>query len=266
MKKFRKIFSLSLQNEFTYRLNFILWRFRNILRVLMTIFLWEVVFVNRSNAFGYTKAQMLGYVFLVLVIQTLVLASPSNDNIGGEISNGDLSNYLVKPISYVRFWLTRDLASKFLNLLFATVEFGLLLFFFHPDLSFPITLVGTVTGLISWGLGIMIFFFLTKITVFAAFWTPENTWGLTFLVLVLLEVFSGAIFPLDILPATAQTVLQFTPFPYLIYFPISLFIGRFNSATAWRIIIQSSLWLLICWYVSARVWRAGLKTYSANGN
>src|SRR3989344_3347986 len=119
MKKYLTVFSLSFQNEFTYRLNFILWRFRNVLRILMTFFLWQVVFSTRTTAFGYSHSRMFSYILFVFVIQALVMAAPSNDNIGGEIGNGDLSNYLVKPISYLKYWLTRDLASKLLNALFA---------------------------------------------------------------------------------------------------------------------------------------------------
>src|SRR3989344_4004598 len=102
MRKYLAIFSLSFQNEFTYRINFILWRLRNVLRLIMTYFLWHSVFSTRSEAFGYTSDQMTVYIFLSLFFASLVLSSPSNDNMGGEISSGDLSNFIVKPLSYLK--------------------------------------------------------------------------------------------------------------------------------------------------------------------
>src|SRR3990172_10036995 len=110
MKKYLTIFSLSFQNEFIYRLNFILWRFRNVLRILMTYFLWYSVFSSNTNVFGYSKEQMLAYVFLVLLVTSFVMSAPSNDNVGGEISDGTLNNFLIKPLGYLRYWFTRDWA------------------------------------------------------------------------------------------------------------------------------------------------------------
>ena len=78
----------------------------------MTYFLWNGIFTSNQNVFGYQKTDMLTYVFAVLAIQTLVLSAPSSDNIGGEISSGDLGNYLLKPINYLKYWFTRDLSSK----------------------------------------------------------------------------------------------------------------------------------------------------------
>lgn len=58
------------------------------------------------------------------------------------------------------------------------------------------------------------------------FWASENMWVLSFLLIVSAEVLGGAIFPLDVLPAGITQFLQFTPFPYLIYYPIQLLLGK----------------------------------------
>ncbi|MBI5358934.1 ABC-2 family transporter protein [Candidatus Amesbacteria bacterium] len=265
MKKYLTVFQLSFQNEFTYRLNFILWRFRNILRILMTYFLWNSVFSQNKIAFGYTHEQMIAYVFLVLVVNTLVIAAPSNDNIGGEISNGDLSNYLLKPMNYLGYWLTRDWASKLLNILFAIGEIGILFIIFRPSLNFtnsaPILLLGIVACIMA----SLIYYQITKLAVMVSFWAPENTWGLMFLFLVLFEILSGTLFPLSILPQIGLNLLRFTPFPYMVYFPIGILIDKFNMTEIIQILLFSSLWLILGYFLVNKMFRAGLKEYSANG-
>ena len=136
MKKYLTVFQLSFQNEFTYRLNFVLWRVRNVLRILMAYFLWNMVYLQNSMAFGFTREQMMTYVFMVLVFMSFVVAAPSIDNMGNEISNGDLSNFLVKPINYLYYWLVRDWASKLLNTIFVFFEIGILWFILRPQLVF----------------------------------------------------------------------------------------------------------------------------------
>ena len=265
MKKYLTVFTVSWQNEFVYRLNFVLWRFRNVLRLLMTYFLWRGIFIYNSNVFGYTGAEMLSYVFLVLVVQAIVLSAPSADNIGGEIGSGDLSNYLVKPVNYLRFWFTRDMASKFLNLIFSLVEISLLWLLLRPVLFIPgnlFSIAGFMTGCIS---AVIIYFLLESTNRFIAFWTPENTWGLSFLVIILIEILGGGMFPLDILPGPARVALDLTPFPYLVYYPVAIILGKVTGWNLIRILTQSVIWCFLFFAINKYVWHQGLKVYAATG-
>ena len=44
----------------------------------------------------------------------------------GDVAQGELSNYLIKPMNYFKYWFTRDMSSKILNISFAFLN---LLFF-----------------------------------------------------------------------------------------------------------------------------------------
>lgn len=265
MKKYFIVFAISWQNEFTYRLNFILWRFRNVLKFLMTYFLWTGIFISTSSAFGYSKEQMLTYVFMVLAVQAIVLSSPSSDNMGGEIANGDLSNYLLKPVNYLKYWFTRDLSSKLLNLLFASTELTILWFIFKPTLKLPAGAEALLGFFVSAFLALGIYYFVNVSARFVAFWTPENTWGVAFVILIFLEILAGGIFPLDILPKSINTFLQFTPFPYLIYYPIAIFVGKIQGLELIRILGQSLIWLVFMFFITKIIWHKGLKVYAAEG-
>ena len=265
MNKYLTVFLVSWQNEFVYRLNFLLWRLRNLLRFSMTYFLWLGIFSTNSNVYGYNQSSMLTYVFMVLFMGTLVLSAPSSDNIGGEIGNGDLSNYLVKPIGYLKYWFVRDLASKSLNLFFALFELFLIWFFLRPALFFPSDVFIIIGFLISAILAVGIYYLLSSLTRFMAFWSPENIWGLAFLLIVLIEILSGGIFPLNILPKWVFVLLQFTPFPYLVYFPITIISGKLVGLDLLRILAQSSIWLMIIYFLTKFVWKKGLVVYQSYG-
>jgi ABC-2 type transport system permease protein len=215
MHKYWLIFSLSLQNEFTYRLNFTLWRVRNVLKIVMTYFLWQGIFMTTTNAFGYTADQMTTYVLMVLIITAVVFSAPSSE-IGGEIARGDLSNYLVKPFSYLKYWFTRDIASKLLNMIFVCLELTILWIFLKPHFEFQINLLAFIGFLISVTLGMLLYFFFQMTTRFVAFWSPENIWGISFLTFLFTDLLGGTIFPLDILPIPFQFALSLTPFLYLL--------------------------------------------------
>ncbi len=265
LSKFFIIFNASLQNEFTYRLNFILWRFRNVLRLLMTYFLWRGIFVNSPQVFGYDQSQILTYILLTLIVVSIVLSSPSGERIGEEIANGDLSNYLVKPLNYLRYWFIRDVASKILNLSFNILELSLLFLWLRPIVNLPNNLISIFGFVYAISIAVGIYFLLNASLRFFAFWSPENIWSIAFLTFVFLETLSGAVFPLDILPKTVQIGLQFTPFPYLIYYPIAIFLGKIQGLEIIRILIQSTIWLFLIFRFAQFIWKKGLKTYGAYG-
>src|SRR3990172_12211682 len=136
MKKYLAIFRISFAQEFAYRLNFIMWRVRNVMQIILIFFLWSSVFSDPSRVvFGYDKARILTYVFGILIIKAIVLSARTVD-VAGEISSGDLTNFLLKPVNYFKYWFTRDLSSKALNLSFAVVEFFLLYLVLKPSLFF----------------------------------------------------------------------------------------------------------------------------------
>jgi ABC-2 type transport system permease protein len=76
---------------------------------------------------------------------------------------------------------------------------------------------------------------------------------------------AGGIFPLDVLPHFLQIVLQLTPFPYLIYYPIAIFLGKITGLYLVRILLQTVLWTGLMYLVTKYLWRKGLKVYAAEG-
>lgn len=266
VKKYLRVFKISFQREFAYRVSFVMWRVRNVMQIFLVFFLWDTVFANPGReVFGYDREKILTYVFGLIIVKAFVLSARAMD-VAGEISSGDLSNYLLKPINYFKYWLTRDLSSKALNLLFAFFETFVLYLLLKPPFFIqkdPLSIAGF---LVSVGLAMFIFFTLLFITSSIPFWVPEAAWGAQFLVTVVaVEFLSGALFPLDILPQIFQTILSYTPFPYMIFFPLQIYLGKITGMAMLRGIFVSLIWASGLWIVLNAVWNRGLKAYQAYG-
>ncbi|MFV1916944.1 MAG: ABC transporter permease, partial [Patescibacteria group bacterium] len=212
------MFKISFQQEFVYRVSFIMWRVRNVLQIFLVFFLWDTVFFDSGReVFGYDRTKILTYVFGLLLVRAFVLSARTVE-VAGEISSGDLSNYLLKPLSYFRYWLTRDISSKALNLTFALAEGSILFLILKPPFFLQTNFFLIIGFLIALVIAMFIYFVLLFITSSVPFWIPEAGWGVHFLVtVVIIEFLSGALFPLDILPSVIQDFLNLTPFPYLIF-------------------------------------------------
>jgi ABC-2 type transport system permease protein len=266
MAKYLQVFKISLEEELAYRLNFILWRVRNVFQILLTYFLWSTVFVSsQTHIFGYDRAKILTYIFGIIIVRAMVLPTRAMD-IASDIAEGDLSNYLVRPISYFKYWFTRDLSSKILNLGFAAVEFVVLFLLLKPPFLFQTNLVSISGFLAATCLAVLIYFFLTFLVSSIPFWVPELAWGSHFLVtVVIVEALSGSLFPINILPDVLQSVVLATPFPYLIYFPVEVYLGNITGSALAGGLMMAAAWAGILGVVMNFVWQKGLKVYQAFG-
>lgn len=266
MKKYLSVFKISYLQEFAYRLNFIMWRVRNVLQIFLVFFLWSTVYANPgTELFGYDRDRILTYVFGILIIRAVVLSARTVD-VAGEISNGDLTNFLLKPINYFKYWFTRDISSKVLNLGFAAVEAGALYLILKPPFFLQTDPGILFAFFISLVLAVLMFFTLLFLVNMIAFWIPTAGWAAQFLVIVIFtEYLSGGIFPIDILPETVQTIIYALPFPYLLFFPLQIYLGKLSTIAIARGLAASFIWTLILGFAVNIVWNKGLEQYSAEG-
>lgn len=266
MSKYFSVLKISFLQEFAYRLNFIMWRVRNVMQIFLVFFLWDTVFSDPKRViFGYDRDKILTYVFGILLLRALVLSARAVD-VAGEISRGDLTNYLLKPVSYFKYWFTRDVSSKVLNLSFAAIEAVILFFLLKPPFFIQTDLVTISVFLISVVLAVFLFFCLLFLVNLITFWAPSMGWSAQFLIIVIIvEFLSGSVFPIDILPSTVQRVLSFLPFPYLLYFPLQIYLGKLSTQVVIKSLLVSGIWAFILFIFMNYVWKAGLKRYAAEG-
>lgn len=262
MYKYWQIFTTSWQNGFTYRVSFFLWRLRNLLSTLMSLTIWTVLFAGQQTAFGYSQEQMVSYVFLISVLQSIILASLLH-GLANTVYSGDLSKHLLKPISLYWYLAAEETADKLKNLAFTLLEAVLLFYLFKPVLVLPDLPTLALFGLWTLG-GALLFFWIQLLFGTLGFWSPD-TWGPRFLFFMIVDFAAGKLFPLDILPATVRSIVSFTPLPYLSYIQIQLFLGRLSSTEIWHHSFGIAIWIVLLGGLAHWMWKRGLRDYAAAG-
>jgi ABC-2 type transport system permease protein len=58
---------------------------------------------------------------------------------------------------------------------------------------------------------------------------------------------------------------MFTPFPYQMYFPVALYMGKISGADLWSGLLAQFLWVVLAYAFARFMWRRGVKKYSAFG-
>ncbi|HWA50177.1 MAG TPA: ABC-2 family transporter protein, partial [Dongiaceae bacterium] len=66
-------------------------------------------------------------------------------------------------------------------------------------------------------------------------------------------------------PAAVRSVLYWTPFPYVLDFPVRVMIGRVQGVELLQGLGMQALWIGLLVAIFSVVWRAGLRRYSGAG-
>lgn len=263
MNKYLIVAKNTWEEIFAYRLNFIMWRFRTLLVLLGIFILWYSITSQTTTIFGYTKLKMLTYILGTSLMFSIVLAG-RNSEIGDNINSGDLSIFLIRPWGYFRYWFFRDLGDKAMNLFFAVFEVALLILIFKPPLFLQTNLEFIILTLTFIILALFLNFFMSCLIGLIGFWSPE-VWGPRFLFWMVISFLAGAMFPLDIFPPAVFKALEFSPFTYLLYFPLKVYLGEVTVSQIILGFFICLFWLTFFYFCLMRVWKIGLRKYGAEG-
>ena len=97
-----------------------------------------------------------------------------------------------------------------------------------------------------------------------AFWVLEVS-TFIFILFAFEYIASGHLFPLDILPPGIERALAFTPFPYQLYFPVSIYMGKTAGLDLARGLLIQICWVTAAYGLARFAWNRGIRKYSAVG-
>ncbi len=263
LNKYLRVAQNTWQENIEYRLNFVMWRIRVMLQLITVYVLWYALLPAGDEVFGYTQSTMLTYVLGTAIVGSFVFSARSH-TIAEEVNSGDLSNFLIRPMNYFKYHFARDMGDKGLNIIFSIFEFSLLVLLLRPTLfiqTSPEILLFTV---VATCVGVLLFFCCNVLLGMIGFWSPE-VWAPRFIFMTLLTFFSGALFPLDILPEGIYRIFEILPFGYMLYFPLKVYLGQIAIGDIWLGLVAGGMWILILFGISKILWKKGLRNYAAQG-
>src|SRR5207247_2534321 len=173
-----------------------------------------------------------------------------------DIKDGNISQFLLQPIEYLTYRLCVFGTGRFIYAAIAVVPVTLFIllqrefFVLPPDwATFGWFLVSTVmTALLQ--------FFMSYTMALLAFWVLEVS-TFIFILFAFEYIAGGHLFPLDILPPLLTQALYFTPFPYQLFFPVNVYLGRTTGAALHYGLIVQGCWVVATYLLARFVWSRG---------
>jgi ABC-2 type transport system permease protein len=262
MRLFWEITYLALRRQLTYRAA--MWAglatnvFFGLLRAFVIIALYggrgEVAGLSIQDAITYTALSQAVIAYLSIFGWWDVMES---------VNSGEVAADMLRPMSYLRFWLAADLGRALVNMVLrgATV---LLLYSIVIKLTLPATLWQWVAFfpalLLSW----LVSFGWRFIINLAAFWTP-NARGIGRFGFGIVWVLSGFYMPLTLYPDWFRLFCEATPFPAMVSTPLQVFLGQLHGADLLWALLNQTLWAIALLVLAHLVLQHGLRRLVIQG-
>lgn len=262
MKKYLLVAKNTWAEVAAYRLNFFMWRFRQVLQLLTIYFLWAAIIPKGGHVFGYSQSLMLTYILGTALVNSFL--SSRVWQTADEITKGDLSNYLIRPINYFTYWFFKNIGDKTSNIIFSIFEVAMIIVIVKPPIFLQTNLLFILLTAVALALAVFLQFFVDFLLSSIAFWSPE-TWAPRFIFFTLVGFFSGGLFPLDILPKPIFYFFEILPFSYLLYFPLKVYLGQVSSEQLIIGFMVSIVWVGGLYLILRFVWKKGMYSYTAQG-
>jgi ABC-2 type transport system permease protein len=267
MRKYWHVLNVGLQNNLTYRFNFLARSVFGLVPLIAIILLWRSIFSGKdpNGMVGtYTLSEMISYYLLTTVVDALTAVNEDDWQIAADIKDGNISQFLLKPIDYLTYRLCLFVSGRVTYLAVAVVPLTLFILSLHEYFVLPPSWAAFGMFLFSVALTALLQFFMSYTMAMLAFWVLEVS-TFIFILFAFEYIASGHLFPLDILPRSLEQFLYLTPFPYQLYFPVSIYLGKAAQADLQRGLCVQIFWVAATYGLARFAWRRGIKKYSAVG-
>lgn len=178
-----------------------------------------------------------------------------------EVVEGKLSLKLLQPLDPAWHHVARHLAEKMTRFPIA-ILLTLLFFGLYPHAFWIPRWQDALFCLVAVALAFTLNFLIQYTFSMVAFWSErassiQQFWFLFYIFL------SGVVAPLSVFPGNVRAILEWLPFPYLIYFPAALLVGFPVPILRSGLILMG--WIAVFFSLNRLLWHRGLRQYSGMG-
>jgi len=267
VRKYWHAINIGFQNNLTYRFNYLARTLFGFIPLMAVVLLWRKIYAGKGEEASistFTLVEMTSYYLIATIADALTAVNEDDWQIAADIKDGNISQFLLKPVNYLWFRFSLYLSGRITYMMVAFAPIALLIFFLRDYFVLPAD--GLTFGLFALSLAMtaLLQFFLSYTMAMLAFWVLEVS-TFIFIVYAFEYIASGHMFPLDILPPVIKEALFLTPFPYQLYLPVGIYMGKVTGAELVRGLIMQAGWVMVAYLLARFAWQRGIRKYAAVG-
>ena len=224
--------------------------------------LYSAIFRNTETVAGYTVGEAITYMGVAWLLRSAFKAN-TDRLIGSRVRSGDIALDLMRPIYYpsLVFWqgLGRSMGrTVFLSVPLVIFSATLL------DISPPKDLGNWAFFAISVAIGYLMTFSIYLLVGIAAFFVEYNI-ELSWTVDMTVRLLAGLLIPLDFFPERIAAILLHSPFRFIYFLPIQIYLGRIPIEEIIPALLTGTLWLIGMLFLGHILYTIGARRLTIQG-
>ncbi|ACK94025.1 MULTISPECIES: ABC transporter permease [Bacillus] len=221
--------------------------------------MWKAIYANGDTVANYSLNQLITYFIGARIINYLIWYQVDWD-LNEKINKGILSSLLLKPIDVQAYYVSEMIGDRFVKFFLGCIPLSIIMLILKKYISISLDLKSIIIFIIAIIGSAALWFLLSWIIGCYAFWA-HNLVNILFVKHLIITILSGGFFPLDLLPHTIVRVIDFTPFPYLAFFPLKIITGSASQDYIVHGLIVQLIWIILFFILGRVIWRKGVKNY-----
>lgn len=261
-RKSRTLLEVWFAHMSAYRAEIVIWMLTGMVPLIM-LAVWIGKAVAGGGAVGnFTPQRFAAYFLGAWISQQFTVAWVAWE-IDFQIRQGTMSPKLLRPLD--PFWehMAAHLTERAVRLPFIVliVAVGLALV---PGTRLTPDVWHVLAFLLSIHLAFLVRFMIAYCIGLITFWW-EQAVALDELYFTVAAFLTGSFAPLDLYPAWARAAIEWTPFPYVIYYPVQVLNGTIAWDQTARVVGVQLVWVVVLVGARQALWQRGLRRYGAVG-
>lgn len=262
LPRYLSIAQASVQDAIAYRLTTLVSVGVAFIWVLVSYFLWKAAYAGTRTMAGYTWGEMRTYVVVAFGINAMV-GWRVGSSMMTTIKTGDVVIDYVRPLNYCYTQISRACGYCLVE---GLVSLGVCLVvgFTLIGVVAPASPVHALLFAVSLVLGVLtkaLFVFLMSLLVF---WTVSGL-GLMWMQQAVVQVLSGAVVPLALMPDWLRAVAGVLPLRGIVSTPLTLYLGKADVWGTVGLLGLQAGWLLALFGLANLAWRRAFDAAEIQG-
>lgn len=245
-----------------FPVSLVIWILISFIEPILMIAIWRVI-LEAGTKVSFSYQQFVTYYLLSTVFYRIVQVW-SLENVSREIYGGTFSNWLLRPLFYLKIDLAHNIGLKFTRLITIIPIFFLIELFYKKDFMFIIDGANLYILILSLILGFFLYFIMENSLSLLSFWF-EQMGKFSEIYFIVNNFFSGGVLPLAILPSVLKSAMVFLPFRYLLSFPLEISLHLLTGKQMMQGLTIELGWIVI--FIGMYFWLLpkGLRKYTDVG-
>lgn len=233
---------------------------------IMLIFIYTAFYINGSGVESINLSQLISYTWLHQAFYALLSVRLTDEEIADSISSGNVAYEIIRPYNLYFWWYIKVVAKRISSGILRVLPVIVLAFLLPEpyNLSLPSSVFNFILFIISLLLGVLVVTSINMLVYTIGFYTYNQS-GISQIINALIELCSGALMPVVLLPKFIQNATYYLPFRLITDLPFRLYSNNIGIYEGIMSIGLQIIWILILILIGNIIVNKSLKKVFVQG-